>query len=159
MFAHETVIRLAERKVVWYDSILDEDWKEFNRRWNSLTEYRLDRNQLGKHSQSIFTKRTNLGKGLGEEDLEFWKHLDRSREPEEEFPCIETGSVCRAFEGKDLAKVHPYTFWTTGDRRVFLAKAKHELVSVDKASEQANQKRCQFEGPDARVGLEKGGHC
>jgi hypothetical protein len=135
-----TVSRWAERKSGWYDSIFDEDWEEFNRCWNCLTEYRLDLKEIGKHGHAIFfTRWTNLGRGLDEKDLEFRKHLDGSRKYEEEFPYVEPGSVCEAFEGQHSGRFRPYTFWGTGDRRVVLAKAK-QLASIDKTNEQATEK-------------------
>lgn len=136
----KTVSRWAERKSGWYDSIFDEDWEEFNRCWNCLTEYRLDLKEIGKHGHAIFfTRWTNLGRGLDEKDLEFRKHLDGSRKYEEEFPYVEPGSVCEAFEGQHSGRFRPYTFWGTGDRRVVLAKAK-QLASIDKTNEQAAEK-------------------
>jgi hypothetical protein len=65
--------------------------------------------------------------------------LDGSRKYEEEFPYVEPGTVCGAFEGQDSARFRPYTFWGTGDRRVVLAKAK-QLASIYKTNELATEK-------------------
>ncbi|PMD19403.1 hypothetical protein NA56DRAFT_705574 [Hyaloscypha hepaticicola] len=134
------VIRWAERKGGPYDSIFDEDWEEFNRCWNCVTEYRLDCKESEKHGQAIFfTKWTDLGRGVGEGEREFRKHLDGRRGWEEEFPYVEPGSVCKAFEGQDEKRFRPYSFWGTGDRRVVLAKGK-QLASGDMMNERVTGK-------------------
>jgi hypothetical protein len=87
----------------------------------------------------IFYKVDESGRGLGEGDREFRKHLDGSREYEEGFPYVEPGSVCAAFEGQDEKRFRPYTFWGAGDRRVVLAKGK-QLALGDMTKEQVTKK-------------------